>query len=94
MLAIYVDAAKLAFVRSPRFTLSGYSVWIRRGDIVAVIRRRLAASVLILASGCADIPALLAWSLPGEWVLVPLMLAVEFAVIVVLVAPERWFYGR
>jgi hypothetical protein len=56
--------------------------------------RTLVASVLIFASGCADIPALLAWSLPGEWVLVPLQIAVCLVVIGALVAPERWFYGR
>lgn len=56
--------------------------------------RALAASILVFASGCADIPALLAWSLPGEWVLVPLQIAVCLVVIGVLVAPERWFHGR
>ncbi len=56
--------------------------------------RALVASILVFASGCADIPALLAWSLPGEWVLVPLQIAVCLVVIGVLVAPERWFHGR
>ena len=52
--------------------------------------RALVASILVFASGCADIPALLAWSLPGEWVLVPLQIAVCLVVTGVLVAPERW----
>jgi hypothetical protein len=56
--------------------------------------RALVASVLIFASGCADIPALLAWGLPGEWVLVPLQIAVCLVVAGVLLAPERWFHGR
>ena len=63
-------------------------------DNIARHRRALVASILVFASGCADIPALLAWSLPGEWVLVPLQIAVCLVVIGVLVAPERWFHGR
>ncbi len=67
-------------------------------DVVLSMRtnntRALVASVLVFASGCADIPALLAWSLPGEWVLVPLQIAVCLVVTGVLVAPERWLHGR
>lgn len=65
-----------------------------RTDAIAYYLRALVASVLIFASGCADIPALLAWGLPGEWVLVPLQIAVCLVVAGVLLAPERWLYGR
>ena len=94
LLSIHVDAAKLAFVRSPRLTMMGYAIWAQRDIIKAAIKRRLTASILVFASGCADIPALLAWGLPGEWVLVPLQVAVCLVVIGVLIAPERWFHGR
>jgi hypothetical protein len=65
-----------------------------RTDAIAYYLRALVASILVFASGCADIPALLAWSLPGEWVLVPLQIAVCLVVIGALLAPERWFHGR
>lgn len=53
-------------------------------------RRKLLASIIVFASGCTDIPALLAWKLPGEWVLVPLQILACSAVLFVLLAPERW----
>lgn len=55
--------------------------------------RALAASVLVFASGCGDVPALLAWRIPGEWVLVPVQIVMSLAILGVLCAPERWF-GR
>jgi hypothetical protein len=67
---------------------------LRLGFPWPVNKRALVASILVFASGCADIPALLAWSLPGEWILVPLQIAVCLVVTGVLIAPERWFRGR
>jgi hypothetical protein len=55
--------------------------------------RALVASILVFASGCGDIPALLAWRIPGEWVLVPVQIGMEVLILGVLCAPERWF-GR
>jgi hypothetical protein len=53
-------------------------------------KRRLYASIITFASSCTDIPALLFWRLPGEWVLVPLQIGACFAVVAVLCVPERW----
>ena len=72
-----------ATIYSPSLRALGRYDWRRR--------RALVASILVFASGCADIPALLAWSLPGEWVLVPFQIAVCLVAIGVLIAPERWF---
>lgn len=58
---------------------------------IVPITRALVASILVFASDCADIPALLAWQLPGEWALVPLQIAVCLVILAVLLAPERWF---
>lgn len=52
--------------------------------------RALYASFIVFGSGCTDIPALLTWQLPGEWVLVPLQIMACLGVLVVLLAPERW----
>jgi hypothetical protein len=56
--------------------------------------RPLVASILVFASGCGDIPALLAWRIPGEWILVPVQVGVEILILGVLCAPERWFHGH
>jgi hypothetical protein len=53
--------------------------------------RAIPASILVFASGCGDIPALLAWRIPGEWVLVPVQVGMEVLILGVLCAPERWF---
>lgn len=54
--------------------------------------RALLASILVFASGCADVPALLMWELPGIWVLVPLQIGACFVVLGVLLVPERWVH--
>lgn len=58
---------------------------------IAQRKRQCWASILVFASGCTDIPALLAWRLPGEWVLVPLQIFVCLVILGVLLAPERRF---
>lgn len=69
-----------AEVREPRVAMG----------TVVLNPRALYASIIVFASGCTDIPALLAWKLPGEWVLVPLQITACVAVLVVLLVPERW----
>jgi hypothetical protein len=70
-------------------------VVVSRGGRSAIIKRRdpraLIASILVFASGCGDIPALLAWRIPDEWVLVPVQVGMEILILGVLCAPERWF---
>lgn len=61
----------------------------KKPNYVAPFPRALAASILVFASDCTDIPALFTWQIPGVWVVVPLQIVVCLAVIFVLVAPER-----
>jgi len=52
--------------------------------------RTLLACLITFSMACTSVPALLAWQLPGEWVLVPLQITACVAVLVVLLVPERW----
>jgi hypothetical protein len=65
---------------------------VKFGELVSVYRRRTLASILVFASGCGDIPALLAWRIPGEWILVPVQIGMEVLILGVLCAPERWLW--
>jgi hypothetical protein len=62
--------------------------WMRAERLKSL--RALISCILIFASGCTDIPALFAWQLPGEWIIVPLQIAVCLTILGVLLAPERW----
>ena len=71
-------------IRLPRFVLQ------QRDRLLVRPKRTLAASLLVFASSGPDVLALLAWRLPGPWILIPFQIGVCLAVLGVLVAPERW----
>jgi hypothetical protein len=52
--------------------------------------RRLLAAILVFGSDCADLPGLLLWRLPGDWVVIPLQIAACASILAVLLIPERW----
>jgi hypothetical protein len=52
--------------------------------------RTVAASILILASTGPDVLALLAWQLPGPWILIPFQVGICLAIIAVLLVPKGW----
>jgi hypothetical protein len=86
----YYSTKRLApMVSAPKS--KGFSAWWDWFVLRASLRRMRRASILVFASGCGDIPALLAWCIPGEWVLVPVQVGVEILILGVLCAPERWF---
>ena len=90
MLAAFKYSMELRAILSPRLALSGFAVWLQRRALAFRAKQRIGAAVLVFASACTDIPALFFWRLPGEWVLVPLQIAVCAIVIAVLLVPERW----
>lgn len=55
--------------------------------------RTVAASIIVFAAGLPDVLALLAWNLPGTWILVPFQIGVGVGFLGAIFAPERWF-GR
>jgi hypothetical protein len=86
----FVYATRLRDIGQPR------GLWLqieqcRMPTFADAQRRGLSASILVFASGCGDIPALLAWRIPGEWILVPVQIGMEILILGVLCAPERWF---
>jgi hypothetical protein len=91
LLAASLYASNLNAIGSPR------GRWLRTeqrfvGAFASNSRRALAASIIVFASGCADVPALhpIFWARFAEWALTPLQIGACFAVIGVLCVPERW----
>lgn len=76
-------------VPSVSMTLALGVMWYARRNL-AWRNRTLYASLLVFASSGPDVLALLAWRLPGPWILVPFQTGVCLAVLGVLFVPERW----
>jgi hypothetical protein len=89
-LGAYAHIRRIQYIRSPEFVKHGFAVWRERERFIPDQYRGLISCILIFASGCTDIPALFAWQLPGEWIIVPLQIAVCVTILGVLLAPERW----
>jgi hypothetical protein len=53
-------------------------------------KRVITAALLVFGSDCADLPGLLLWRLPGDWVVIPLQIAACASILAVLLVPERW----
>ncbi len=79
--------AHIAAKEYKRANLWGYLERPRRR---AVAGRQLVACIIVFAISCTSVPALFTWTIPGEYLIVPLQILACFAVAVVLLVPERW----